>query len=183
MATKDMDDELNMALEQASGLDAGFDHDAATPLQTWLAEFAPDPWAYKPKLPAGVTGGTVGENGLYYPDPKALRDPEDLRTWATALRADVLGLIVKEPGVTTNEIRATLATWPEHQDILKYYSLCFECITQRVMHPPYYMKLLNAMCDSMIKIRKGGDAIKAELELDKIKRNLKIEYGLLEETS
>lgn len=175
----DMDAELAKALELARALDEAY-QPTKTPLDAWLEKFAPDPWALKPKKIEG--GGEVAENGLYYPDAKNLRDAEDLRKWAKELRKDVLGQIVKNPDVTTDQLRATLSTWPEHQDLINYYSIVFECIAQRVMRPPYYMQLLDAMCDAQTKIKGGADPIAIELQLDQIKRDLKVRFGELKET-
>jgi hypothetical protein len=179
MADTDIDPELKQALEDARDMDSKYQVMKATPLDDWLGKYAPDVWANKKEK---VEGGTIAENGLFYPDPETLRDPADLLKWGNDLRRDVLTLIAKKRDITTEELRATLSTWPEHSDLIKYYSLVFECITQRIIQPPYYMKLLAAMCNSQTRIRNGEDAIKVELELDRLNRRLKIDYGVLKET-
>lgn len=167
-----MADELNRALETALETARGIDQEfkvVGTQLDEWLHTFRPDIFKGKSQ----PLDGTVEENGVYYPNPKTQQDPLQIKQWGNALRRDALLLIVDTPEITTHQLRATLSTWPEHEQLLKRYTLIFEILTQKVMDPPYYIKFFNFMCEKQAQIRNGSDKHVIDAEVEAMSKHLR----------
>ena len=157
-----MEEELNIALTKAREADQAFQVEA-TPLDDWLDKFRIDVWATKPAKPKDGEGEVAG--GFYYPPEQSLRDPQKVKEWANNLHRDVVTRIVQEPGIQTHQLRAMFSVEEAHLDILKYYPFMFEMIVQNPLDPPFYMKMVNKMCDLRSRIRQGADVDHVEAEL------------------
>lgn len=162
-ASRDIEAELNMALAQAEAMDAEFEIQP-TFVDDWLEEFGVDPFSTKPKKNFDEDGGEIID-GKVYPAERTLRDPLQIKGWANALYMDKLNLVVETPDMPSAQIRVMLSIKECHSNLLKYYPYIFERITSNPMNPPFYMKILNRMCDARQRIREGEDVDKVEAEL------------------
>jgi len=162
-ASRDIEAELNMALQRAEKIDANFQVQP-TPLDDWLEKFGIDPFSTQPKKNLDEDGGEIID-GKVYPKESTLRNPLLIKEWANALYKDKLELVVEQPDLPSHQIRAMLSVKECHLNILKYYPYIFECITANPMNPPYYMKMVNRMCDARQRIREGEDVDHVEAEL------------------
>ena len=163
MASRDINEELNMVLKEAEEADRHFEIQE-TLLDQWLEKFGVDVWATKPMKQIAEDGGEI-VNGLHYPKEQELRDPMQIKRWANTLYRDKLNLIVQNPEITSDQLRAILSTMECHSDFLKYYPYIFDILTKNPMEPPYYRKILNHMCDARQRIRNGEDVDYVEAEL------------------
>lgn len=150
--------ELNMVLARAKALDKTFTNQES-PLEVWARKFGVDIWANKKKQDDGEF-----TNGMYFPNSKHLRDPQEVKVWANSLHQDVTNAIEANPTLTSQEL--FYAMDKNHHKLNKYYPFIYRTIASNPMQPTFYVDMLNDMCDAQTKIREGGnvDRIEAELE-------------------
>lgn len=151
-------EELNMVLARAKALDKAFTNQES-PLEVWARKFGADIWANKKKQDDGEF-----TNGMYFPNSKHLRDPQEVKVWANALHQDVTNAIQAEPDISSQELCQIMQE--AHFKMNKYYPFIYRTIAANPMKPTFYVDMLNDMFNAQIKIREGGnvDHIEAELE-------------------
>ena len=151
-------EELNMVLVRAKLLDKTFTNEES-PLEAWARRFGADIWANKTKKDDGEF-----TNGMYFPNSKHLRDPQEVKRWANALHQDVTNAIEANPELSSHELFDIMQE--NHHKMNKYYPFIYRTIASNPMKPTFYVEMFNDMCDAQTKIRKGGnvDHIEAELE-------------------
>jgi hypothetical protein len=147
-----------MVLARAKALDKTFTNQES-PLEVWARKFGVDIWANKKKQDDGEF-----TNGMYFPNSKHLRDPQEVKAWANSLHQDVTNAIEAEPEISSRELFEVMQE--AHHKLNKYYPFIYRTIASNPMKPTFYVDMLNDMCDAQTKIREGGnvDEIEAQLE-------------------
>ena len=151
-------EELNMVLARAKALDKSFTN-AESPLEVWAKRYGVNIWANKHKKEDGEF-----TNGMYFPNSKYLRDPQEIKEWVNDLNRDVRAAIEENPTITSKEL--FYAMEKNHSKLKTYYSFIYKTIACNPMYPVFYVDIVNDMCDAQKKIREGGnvDEIEAQLE-------------------
>lgn len=115
------------------------------------------PYELNPPKIVRSTEPECAENGLYYPEPKDIKDPDKVRNHVNNLRRDVLTLMKEFPGIHVDKIRQTLSQRKEHKFFFEdsKYRRMFEMYTKPKMDRPYYLQLLNRYADEVKKIKEN----------------------------
>ena len=151
-------EELNMILARAKSLDKTFTI-TESPMEERARKFGVDAFATKKKTDDGEF-----TNGMYFPNSKHLRDPQEVKEWANALHQDVLSAIEHDPEITSEGLFRCMEE--SHSKLKTYYSFIYKTIASNPIKPPFYINMLNDMCDAQTKIRNGGNVDKIEAELE-----------------